>query len=338
MNKISKFSKELTQVFNLRTEIINNDKSFLGKVLKINKIYTNGPKRKTCIICNNILTKTDFISHNVPYTFCKKCNHLNGKYLITDRFNEYVFIKSGSKKITKQYSNNFNSRVRKIYKPKIDFLKSVIKKKFSLLDIGCGAGHLIKSCELLKINAIGVDPNLKLIMLGKKYIKKNELICMNFSKCLDEIVTTPCNVISLMFVLEHLKDPNDVFLKFKKSKAEYIYISVPLFSLAVMFETSFQNNYPRVLGGLHTNLYSKESLKFIAKKYNLEVVGEWWFGSDFFDLYSKLINNSKKNSLFYKEKINNFFKLGINKLQENVDKMKYCSEVHIIFKKNEKKN
>ena len=64
---------------------------------------------------------------------------------------------------------------------------------------------------------------------------------------------------------KHLKDPNDVFLKFKNRK-EYIYISVPLFT--VMFETSFQNNYPRVLGGLHTNLYSKESLKFIAKKYN----------------------------------------------------------------------
>ena len=34
-----------------------------------------------------------------PILFAKKCNHLNGKYLITDRFNEYVFIKSGSKKL-----------------------------------------------------------------------------------------------------------------------------------------------------------------------------------------------------------------------------------------------
>ena len=46
------------------------------------------------------------------------------------------------------------------------------KKKLTVLDIGCGAGHFVKSCELYNIKAEGVDPNKTLVNFGKKYLKK----------------------------------------------------------------------------------------------------------------------------------------------------------------------
>lgn len=327
------YSKKNSDLLNLRNDLFIKDKYFMKKMLQLNKIYSSGPRRKNCIICNNSISLTDFVSHGVAYSFCRKCNHLNGKNQISKKFNKFAYVKSGSKKLTNQYSNNFNRRVEKIYLPKVIFLKKVVKEKISVLDVGCGAGQLIKSCEKMKIKAIGVDPNKNLIEFGKKFIKKNRLINLDFENCLKEISNTSCKVVSLIFVLEHLENPNQVFLNFRKSKAKYLYISVPLFSLGVMFELGFQKNYSRNLGGSHTNLYTKESLRYLCKKYKLQIVGEWWFGSDYIDLYTKLINSSEKNSKFYKSKVNNFFKENIDLFQNTLDKTEFCSDIHIILKK-----
>ena len=65
----------------------------------------------------------------------------------------------------------------------------------------------------------------------------------------------------------------------------WLYISVPLFSLTSLMQSSFNRIYPRQLGGPHTHLYTKESLEYIAKKNNFKIIGEWWFGTDFLDFY-----------------------------------------------------
>ena len=66
------------------------------------------------------------------------------------------------------------SRVKNIYLPKVEFLKSVIKKKISLLEIGSGAGHFLKACELKNISAIGYETNNDLVNIGKKKLKKKQ--------------------------------------------------------------------------------------------------------------------------------------------------------------------
>ena len=99
-------------------------------------------------------------------------------------------------------------------------------------------------------------------------------------------------------------------------------------------ENSFKNIFPRQLGGGHTHLYTEKSLNFLAKKYNFEIIGEWWFGTDFPDLYRSLINSGKilKKDLYLKE-INQKFVRVMDKLQAVLDKEKICSEVHMVFRK-----
>ena len=72
----------------------------------------------------------------------------------------------------------------------------------------------------------------------------------------------------------------------------------------------------------------------MAKKYNLKVIGEWWFGTDFPDLHRSLINSSScLNKKTYLNELNKKLFKVINELQSVLDRNKICSQVHMIFKK-----
>ena len=70
-----------------------------------------------------------------------------------------------------------------------------------------------------------------------------------------------------------------------------MFINVPLFSSRVLFENAFKDNDRKVLGGSHTHLYTRESLEYLFKKNNLKIIGEWWYGLDFYDLGSIIKKN-----------------------------------------------
>ena len=331
--KIINFSKSYNNLFNLKKDFYDNNSSNLKKIQKVNLDYIKQKKRIKCKICDSNLTKTIFYSHKVNYLICKKCGHLNGQSIESKKFLNSLYLKNEGKNYSKNYLKNYLDRVKKIYIPKVNFLIKVIKKNINVLDIGCGSGHFVKALELKKINARGYDPNLQLVQHGNKFLKINKIFNKELDNCKNEIIHSKHNVLSAIGVLEHLENPNEIIGLFIKSNKKYLYISVPLFSLSVFIENIFKNIYPRHLGGPHTHLYSKKSLYFIAKKYRLKIIGEWWFGTDFADLYRSLLL-----SLNYKDKkfidfFNKIFLKNINKFQSIVDQEKFCSEVHIIFKK-----
>ena len=138
----------------------------------------------------------------------------------------------------------------------------------------------------------------------------------------------------MIAVLEHLNNPNIFIQNFKKSKLEYLYISVPLLSLSVLLENSCKKVFPRHLSGGHTHLYTMQSLNYFAKKFKFKIIGEWWFGTDIADLYRSLIVTSNvTNNKIYEKNINRYLFQVLNELQNILDKNKICSEVHMIFKK-----
>ena len=279
------------------------------------------------------MSHRDFISHKVSYSFCRRCEHLNGKNLLNSHFNKKIYTSNNGKNYSSNYTKLFLERLKKIYIPKVKFMKDTIKEKISVLDVGCGAGHFVKACEINKIEAIGIDPNKDLVIKGNKNLKKNKVYCLNFKDIINAITSTKSKVVSCIFVLEHLENPNIIFEAFKKSKAKYFYMAVPLASFSIFIENAFSNVYPRQLGGTHTNLYSKKSIYFICEKFKFKILGEWWFGSDFSDLYRSIILSSKSTSKFYEKKLNDYFQKHIDKLQNILDQSNMSSEVHLILKK-----
>jgi hypothetical protein len=223
-------------------------------------------------------------------------------------------------------------RVDNISTPKLNFLKKIIKGKKEILDLGSGAGHFLKACEQQSIKATGYEVNLPLVNLGRKMLKKNQLKHFKLNDIYDQVLNCEKEIISMLGVIEHLEFPNLIFENFKKSKAKYLFFAVPLVSLTVFLEHSFQNTFPRVMGGLHNHLYSEKSLNYIFKKYKLRILGEWWFGSDIMDLMRSILINSKvKNEKNYQKNLNKYFLSSIDELQSVLDKNKICSDVHMII-------
>ena len=85
---------------------------------------------------------------------------------------------------------------------------------------------------------------------------------------------------------------------------------MPLFSLSVLIENIFQKIYPRQLGGPHTNLYSKESLEFIAKKYNF--------------------NPSRPLVLFTQHPVTTEYGQGSNQINVTINALKLFPEFEIL--------
>ncbi len=333
--KIIKYSKSYKNLLEIKKNFYKENSRNLNLVKKINKFYKNQTKRIRCKNCNRKLAGPIFESFGIKYTSCKNCEHLNGIYEDTNKFVQWLYSKDDGKNYSHNYSKNYNLRVENIYKPKVEFLKKIIKKKINLLDLGSGAGHFIKACELLNINATGLEPSKELSLIGKKFLKKNKIICTSMNKMSSYIENSKkFNVISMISVLEHLQEPNNIIESINKSDIKYIYLCVPLFSLSALIENSFRNVFPRQLAGAHTHLYTEKSLNYLAKKYNYQIVGEWWFGTDIADLYRSLLTSSKNYNLNkYSFFLKKYLFDQLDDIQKVLDKKKLCSEVHMVLKK-----
>ncbi len=333
MNKIIKFSKSYKNIIKIKSNFYKDNINNLKGAVKINNLYKKQPIRKYCKNCGSKKIKLFIESFNIPYKVCLSCGHLNGAYQDTSDFAKKLYNHKKGKNYSKNYLNDFNLRVKNIYIPKVKFLKKVIKKKIKLIDIGCGAGHFVKALELEGISAAGYDTSKHLCELGNKKLNKNKIYSIEFNKIYEIInKNSHINTLSMIGVLEHLTEPHKILDLFKKKKIKYLYISVPLFSLSTFIENSFPGIFPRQLSGGHTHLYTEKSIKYLANKYNLKIIGEYWFGTDMPDLMRSLINSGNiLNKKIYTNELYEKFSKFIDKLQSVLDRNKVCSEVHIIF-------
>ena len=335
MKKKIYFSKSYdAKMLKIKKDFYLKNEQNLNKVLKINNIYKKQTKRKKCQNCGKKIVSKDFSSFNIDYIICRKCSHLNGKFENSHKFAYELYRGEKSKLYSLNYKKDFKDRVKKIYRPKVKFLKKILKNNFTLTDIGSGAGHFLKALELERIKSQGFETSRHLVKISKKFLKQNQIKLIEFDKIYAAIRNSNSTCISLIGVLEHLSDPNLAIESFKKSKSKYLFLSIPLFSLSTFLEHANPSIYPRQLGGSHTHLYTEKSLNFLFKKFNISIKGEWWFGTDIADLHRILTSNfSTKNSKLFFNFFDFFFTNHMNEFQKILDKNKLCSEVHIILKK-----
>ena len=179
-----------------------------------------------------------------------------------------------------------------------------------------------------------METNKESVKNGNKFLKTNKLFHTKFgdhSILMDN--STKYNTLALIGVLEHI-NPKKLLRDFKSSKLKYLYIAVPALSLSVFLENVFPKVFPRVLSNGHTHLYTEKSLNYFAKRNNLKIVGEWWFGTDIPDLFRSILTSANfTNKEIYTSELNKIFQNTIDELQSVLDKNKTCSEIHMIFKK-----
>ena len=166
------YSKSLNDIGLERLERLNQNTNIkYHEQIKSSKILQSTPPRVTCLLCNKKLLGFKFNHRNVQFIRCKTCDHIQtfGKPPA-----EYPYFEK-----TTNFSNiypNLNSkeykdRVNRIYQPKLDWIKRVLKGKFieddlkskEWVELGCGAGYFLSCLLFLIIPYNPILLNLQLI-------------------------------------------------------------------------------------------------------------------------------------------------------------------------------
>jgi len=333
-----KYGKSYKNIFKHKKSFYNDNIGELKKIQRINSIYIKGPARKKCKICENTISKFDFVSHKVNYVFCKNCGHLNGQSEETKLFFEKLYHIQSAKNPNSVYTKEkYISRVKDIYIPKLNFLLSTTKKISGILDFGSGAGYFINACKYKKINSYGVENDIAMQKLSEKFNKKKNVKVNNYLELINFAKKKNLNCLSAINVIEHLENPNEFLEFFIKSDMKYLFISVPLVSFSILLEHCNQDIFPKQLGGAHTHLFSKKSLNFLFKKYNLKILSEWWFGTDIPDLFRVIyVKNRFYNKKTFSKFLDEYLINQIDDLQQVFNKFEKSQEVHIVLSKNDK--
>ncbi len=344
--KILKFGKKISDIKKIKQDFLFNNEKLLKSQIKKGNLYTKQPKRVHCKVCENKLIGKNIFIRKIKYIQCKTCSHLNGIYQDSSNFVDKIYSSkyvNYSKKYFEKNKKDYINRVESIYIPKVDFLKSNIKnfKNLRILDIGTGSGYFISALEKKKItNFLGVEVSKEQVQYGKKMlnaqkINSNKILHIPFDRLetfLKEYKDYNC--VSFIGVIEHLQEMKKIVsLATKNTKCDLVFLSVPLYSLTAIIESSFPSIFNRHLGGSHTHLFTEKSLKYFFKKLDFISHSEWWFGQDYNDLYrSILITNNKMKNSSATSILENFREL-IDDFQIILDQKKLSSEVHILFKR-----
>jgi len=338
---VTKYSKPAGPLIAAKTDFFDSNAALLDKAKAINAQYAAQPARTACKTCGAALAAPDFISFGVGYAICGACGHLNGLHEDTQAFVDALYADEGGANYKDAYLKNYDQRVRDIYLPKADFLLEVLEAEdwrapVAVTDMGCGGGHFVRACELREVSAKGFDPSADLIALGSEMLERNALTRIDMTEFESVIADTDAPVVSLIGVLEHLREPVKALEAFQRSEARYLYISVPLFSFSALLEHAHPGVFPRQLSGGHTHLYTKESLGWLARRHGFRTAGAWWFGTDMVDLYRTLIVSSQAPaSEDLREAIMTRVGGHLDALQAVLDEAEDCSEVHMVWAKDE---
>ena len=139
--------------------------------------------------------------------------------------------------------------------------KDQFNKIKSVLDYGCYQGAFLYACKkILNLKTIGTDYNSEGLKMAKSFF------------LIDDVFKTEKNfyerkikadIIVLLHVFEHLSDPIEFLTKIKKNALadeSLIYIEIP-------------NPYSNPLNDpTHLNLFSEETMKYIMKCCNYEII------------------------------------------------------------------
>lgn len=90
---IRQYGKNIEDVFAIKSNYINEDKTLLKKYYEISEIYKKQPYRKNCKLCGNeILDEVNWFSHpQGEFCTCSICGHINGKYEDTYEFSNKLY-------------------------------------------------------------------------------------------------------------------------------------------------------------------------------------------------------------------------------------------------------
>ena len=154
------------------------------------------------------------------------------------------------------------------------FVDEKLASEFSVLDVGCGRGELLRAVKDKGYVVRGVDIDPRCLEMSRRYAECFEADAMQLSESVgDERV----DIVILSHILEHLPDPGAVVAQAKAISRKWLVISVPnLCSSAVVL-----NNLIGRRSSMKAHLFGwdhSHMMNFLEYHCDLEIVrfdGGW---------------------------------------------------------------
>lgn len=333
-----KYGKSYGDIAGIKRNFFEENERLLKRNKAIGEIYRKQPLRTKCKLCGHSLNtgkEKSFVSHNIEYKICASCTHVNGIHDDTIAFSDALYSVQdyGQTYYSEKDKQAYQLRMESIYRPKVLFLKQVLKNVGSILEIGAGSGYFCAAAHKEGYDIVGVEISESQVEYANQINGKELLQCIRTEQIADTIRETGREILIAIGVLEHIYNLREVLEAIKdNNNIKYLYFSVPLFSFSVFFETIFPDGFNRHLGGAHTHLFTLDSVKYMNKEFGFDPVGQWIFGTDVADL-SRLIQQRLQNEngdiidIFQ----NQFAKI-LDRVQMAIDEAEFASEVHMIVK------
>lgn len=332
---IYKYGKEYGGLKDIKKDFYVLNEQLLNERNKVAAVYKQQPLRRECKLCGKNLSDNaiSFCSHSVEYLICENCGHINGRFEDTSEFSKYVYCdQSYGSTYSEENRVEYNKRMETIYIPKVDFLmESLREKDMRILDIGAGSGYFCAAALKRGLDIKGVEISKQQVKFANQMIGETVLQAITSEQTVEYLRNTDRNVVSAIGVLEHVYNLREILHTiYCNDNIEYLYFSVPLFSLSVFAEMAFQNGFNRQLGGGHTHLFTDSSIAYMNSEFGFDIVGQWRFGTDVMDLYRFLMINLSEQREEIKDLFSEKFLQCADSIQMVLDQKHFCSEVHML--------
>lgn len=343
-----KYSKPVVDIIRIKSDFFLKNEEMLKLSSHQADALLAQPKRTRCKICHGDIGEEAgqtilYKSQRMGYYQCPVCGHVNSEYVDNEDFASRVYIDD-------DYLANYSESDRKkyetrrdtIYIPKAEFLIGALekdglkKKEIRILDDGAGSGYFVSALKKLGIEQVdGIEISEPQVQFANTMNGEDVLTQVDAPDIASIIEKADVNVATFIGVLEHITNLDEILAALKKNKKiQYIYFSVPMFSMSCIFEAAHQNCYNRHAGGTHTHLFTERSLKYMSGQIGFTEYATWKFGSDMMDLYRMICvsldqnGNSKLREVFGEK-----FLPMLDEMQGIIDRHEEASEIHMIIKR-----
>lgn len=276
---ISQIKKNRIDLFSLKTE---KEMKYVEKKFEIflnRKIFKNRKSKKkylyqikSCVCGNKLGHKfSSFFLKPFLYRKCRFCGTISINPMLNNEGLKLIYSDRGIYNIYRknffEKKNKKTLRSKTINKRKIDQVVSLFKKKkFSLLDFGCGDGNFLFNLKDRGISdLVGVD---------SKYDNLEKINNIYFYNNLEN-VKKKFDCITLWGVLEHLNDPNNLIDKIKLflKKGGYLVMEFPSADSLLMnyIKTNNFNALRFIEKGRHLFFFSKRFIEIFCKKKKFKI-------------------------------------------------------------------
>lgn len=144
-------------------------------------------------------------------------------------------------------------------------LRNIIKTDSSILDVGCGAGHLLDALAVLGFRSLtGIEPYIKSDILGNGFkVFKNLLSDLNRSQKFD--------VIMLHHSFEHMSNPHEVFEQISEllDVGGVCVLRVPVCD-SMAYET-YGEHWVQLDAPRHLFLYTTDAMSKLASRHSMRI-------------------------------------------------------------------